>query len=217
MIYNLFKYWTFSGTSLVVQWLRLHFPRQGGVGLIPGQGANIPLASQPKKVFYFAQNRSGIVSNSVKTLKRWSILKTYIFNLWFNESKVDFSQLGFFHTSGWCPPFWLYHTLLRADVFRAADWCALPSEPGLSKAGEGETGTQQVAMLTGEHTVPAKGQLSSNPKEPACECVRYKRCAFNSHGGQIPWRRHWPPTLVFLPGESHGQKSLAGYSPWGSH
>ena len=32
--------------------------------------------------------------------------------------------------------------------------------------------------------------------------------------GKIPWRRAWQPTLVFLPGESHGQRSLAGYSPW---
>ena len=31
----------------------------------------------------------------------------------------------------------------------------------------------------------------------------------------IPWRRKWPPTPVCLPGESHGQRSLAGYSPWG--
>ena len=30
-----------------------------------------------------------------------------------------------------------------------------------------------------------------------------------------PWRREWQPTPVFLPGESHGQRSLAGYSPWG--
>ena len=29
------------------------------------------------------------------------------------------------------------------------------------------------------------------------------------------WRRTWPPTPVFLPRESHGQRSLAGYSPWG--
>ena len=32
--------------------------------------------------------------------------------------------------------------------------------------------------------------------------------------GQIPWRREWQPTPGFLPGESHGQRSLAGYSPW---
>ena len=32
---------------------------------------------------------------------------------------------------------------------------------------------------------------------------------------KIPWRRKWQPTLVFLPGESHGQRILAGSSPWG--
>ena len=32
---------------------------------------------------------------------------------------------------------------------------------------------------------------------------------------KIPWRRAWQPTPVFLPGESHGQRSLGGYSPWG--
>ena len=30
-----------------------------------------------------------------------------------------------------------------------------------------------------------------------------------------PWRREWQPTPVFLPGEFHGQRSPAGYSPWG--
>ena len=33
--------------------------------------------------------------------------------------------------------------------------------------------------------------------------------------GKIPWRRAWQPTLVFLPGESHGRRSLAGCSPRG--
>ena len=32
---------------------------------------------------------------------------------------------------------------------------------------------------------------------------------------KIPWRRAWQPTPVFLPGESHGQRSLVGYSPQG--
>ena len=32
--------------------------------------------------------------------------------------------------------------------------------------------------------------------------------------GKIPWRRKWQPTVVFLPGKFHGQRSLAGYSPW---
>ena len=32
---------------------------------------------------------------------------------------------------------------------------------------------------------------------------------------KIPWRRKWQPTPVLLPGESHGGRSLVGYSPWG--
>ena len=38
---------------------------------------------------------------------------------------------------------------------------------------------------------------------------------FNPWVGKIPWRRKWQPTPVFLPGESHGRRSLVGYSPWG--
>ena len=30
-----------------------------------------------------------------------------------------------------------------------------------------------------------------------------------------PWKRKWKPTPLFLPGKSHGQRSLVGYSPWG--
>ena len=33
--------------------------------------------------------------------------------------------------------------------------------------------------------------------------------------GRFPWRKVWQPIPVFLPGESHGQQSLVGYSPWG--
>ena len=33
--------------------------------------------------------------------------------------------------------------------------------------------------------------------------------------GMFSWRRKWEPTPVFLPGESHGQEEMAGYSPWG--
>ena len=36
-----------------------------------------------------------------------------------------------------------------------------------------------------------------------------------SQVGKIPWRRKWQPTPVFLSGEFHGQRSLAGYSPRG--
>ena len=52
-------------------------------------------------------------------------------------------------------------------------------------------------------------------KEPACQCKRQKRCSFDSRVGKIPWRSAWQTTPVFLLEESHGQRSLEGYSPWG--
>ena len=47
-------------------------------------------------------------------------------------------------------------------------------------------------------------------KESACQCRRHE---FNPWSRKIPWRRKWQLTLIFLPGKSHGQRSLAGYSP----
>ena len=49
-------------------------------------------------------------------------------------------------------------------------------------------------------------------KESTCQCRRH---GFDPWVRKIPWRRKWQPTPAFLPGESHGQRSLAGYSPWG--
>ena len=46
-------------------------------------------------------------------------------------------------------------------------------------------------------------------------CLQFKRPRFDPWFGKIPWRKKWQPTLVFLPREFHGQRSLVGYSPWG--
>ena len=47
-------------------------------------------------------------------------------------------------------------------------------------------------------------------------CLQCRSPGFNPWVGKIPWRREWLLTPVFLPGEFHGQRSLAGYSPEGS-
>ena len=52
-------------------------------------------------------------------------------------------------------------------------------------------------------------------KESACQCRSHRRCGFGPLVGKIPWRRKQQPTLGFLPGTFHGQRSLVGYSPWG--
>ena len=41
------------------------------------------------------------------------------------------------------------------------------------------------------------------------------RDMFSPSVGKIPWSWKWQPSAVFLPGKFHGQKRLAGYSPWG--
>ena len=52
-------------------------------------------------------------------------------------------------------------------------------------------------------------------KESACQC---RRCLFDPWvGKKIPGRRKWQPTLVFLPGESQGQRSLVGYTHTHTH
>ena len=46
-------------------------------------------------------------------------------------------------------------------------------------------------------------------------CLQCRKPRFSPWVGNIPWRREWEPTPVFLPGEPHGQRNLAGFSPWG--
>ena len=53
---------------------------------------------------------------------------------------------------------------------------------------------------------------SASGKEPTCQCGRYR---FDTSVGKIPWRKACNPLPVFFLGEFHGQRSLAGYSPWG--
>ena len=58
-----------------------------------------------------------------------------------------------------------------------------------------------------------KGFLGgSDGKESSCQC---RRCRFYPWLQNIPWRRAWKPTPVFLPGEPHRQRSLVDSSPRG--
>ena len=46
-------------------------------------------------------------------------------------------------------------------------------------------------------------------------CLQYRRSGFDPWVRKIFWGRKWQPTPIFLPGKSHRQRSLVGYSPWG--
>ena len=85
-------------------------------------------------------------------------------------------------------------------------------------------------LSTQKYEQDPKGMASLGTFQPAMEvqgkqlpwwlrqwrsCLQYRRPRFNLWIGKIRWKRKWQPTPVFLPGESHGQWSLVGYSPWG--
>ena len=75
-----------------------------------------------------------------------------------------------------------------------------------------------VRVHTHTHTHTHTSEIMGFPggprgKEPVCQCRRGKRSRFSPSVGKIPWRTSWQPTPVFLPGESHGWRSLAGYGP----
>ena len=59
-----------------------------------------------------------------------------------------------------------------------------------------------------------KIKVTLSGKESACQCRRLKRWRLSPWVGKVSWRREWQPTPVFLPGKSHGQRSLVGYTPW---
>ena len=91
-----------------------------------------------------------------------------------------------------------------------------------ASAGIDNTGPQHWASLWSHRVCLslAVWPLAGPPrwlsgKETACWCRRCRGHRFNPRVGKIPWRRGWQPTPVFLPGKSHGQRSLAGYSPRG--
>ena len=65
----------------------------------------------------------------------------------------------------------------------------------------------------GEHVQVGTGAslVAQSVKNPSA----MQETRFNAWLGKIPWRRKWQSTLVFLPGNFHGQRSLVGYSPRG--
>ena len=60
--------------------------------------------------------------------------------------------------------------------------------------------------------VPRGSSLVAQQSRTYLQCRSYRRHGFDPWVGKIPWRREWQPTPVLLPGESHGQRSLAGNS-----
>ena len=76
--------------------------------------------------------------------------------------------------------------------------------------------TKQLELILNVYTyIYTHGLLGASDKEPACQFKICEKHRFYPWVEKIPWRRKWQPIPVILPGESHGQRSLTGYSPWG--
>ena len=116
--------------------------------------------------------------------------------------------------------------LINRDIVCLPKWqCCMILPIGIGE----KTGLRVLSFISGwsqtpqslqkencQHTSRALGfPGGTSGKEPSCQCRRYKRLGFNPWIGKIPWKRAWQPTPVFLPGESHGQRRLAGCGPQG--
>ena len=114
----------------------------------------------------------------------------------------------------------MINTLIFQVSNRTSKKCAynhlpeVPSdiEPQLSKLMTFSLIRPVVAVLYFLSHV-STSQVALMVKKPACQCRRHKRCGFDPWVGKTSWA--WQPTPVFLPGEYHGQRNLAGYSSWG--
>ena len=96
-----------------------------------------------------------------------------------------------------------------------SDELILESPPLLryfTHGGKDKTEGSGVKLALLEHVL-GSFPGSASGKESTCQCRRRKRGRFDSWIGKIPWRRKWQGAPVFLLGECHGQRRLAGYSP----
>ena len=134
-------------------------------------------------------------------------------------SAVSMDYILLIHSSvsgHWVPsalkPLWL--TLLWTLVYKHLLETLLSIFLVIPKSGIIESYGKSILFyfLKNFHIVFHGFPGSFSAKESTCQCRRH---GFDPWVGKIPWRRTWPPTPVFLPGESHGQRSLAGYGPWG--
>ena len=116
----------------------------------------------------------------------------------------------------------------RQDTVPSQHWKRGPMTPHLQMRLRAQNGRDVVSWLAGHLAPPFPGQghltslsfpdltVGSFPggasgKEPTCQCRRHKRRGFDPWVGKIPCRRKWQHTPGFLPGESHGQRSLPDY------
>ena len=89
-------------------------------------------------------------------------------------------------------------------------WTGKPG--GLQSIGSQRVGHDWSDLACTHNLIRRGFPGGTKNREPSCQCRIH---GFDPRVGKIPWRSAWQSTPVFLPGESHEQRSLVGYSPWG--
>ena len=103
--------------------------------------------------------------------------------------------------------------------WRAQSWASRP--PDSERPASGTTPPNlsilepQIIQRSGTHSLSLTSQVMPVVKNLPENAGDMRDAGSIPGSGRFSWRRAWQPTPVFLPGESHGQRSLAGYSPWG--
>ena len=101
-------------------------------------------------------------------------------------------------------------------VFLNTEWAPWPCS-AVAEAGNYTFNNQSSGCYAhGEEKMRHWTNLATTSGFPGCSLVKHspanRRQQVPSLGRNIPWRRKWQPTPVFLPGKSHGQRSLVGYN-----
>ena len=112
----------------------------------------------------------------------------------------------------WCRPFIRF--LFYGHAFRILSKTSLPPKLQRSSPTFSSGSFTFLVFMFGSITCFRASQVEPEVENLPSEAGD-KRWEFNPCFRKIPWRRSWQPTPIFLPGESHGQRSLAGYSTWG--
>ena len=161
-----------------------------------------------------------ILADNVVTLYVYISDLKKIFSLFILNWKIIALQycIGFYQTSAWIshrftkpvsPPTWA--SLPPPSLFHNS---RLSQSPWLEFPESYRKFSLAIYFTYGNVCFPGLPG-GSEVKASACVCLQCGRPGFDSLVEKIFWRRKWQPTPVFLPGESHWQRSLMGCSPRG--
>ena len=144
-----------------------------------------------------------------------SYFSAFSYSSWgFYGKNAEWFAISSSHTT-FCQnsPLWSVHFGWPHSMAHSFIKLCKPLHHGKAVIHEGARGINTWYYFDKDIKAQRASQLILVVKKPTCHCRRHKINGFEPRVGKIPWRRAWQSSPVFLPGESHGQRSLAGYSP----